>query len=273
MDITYLLFNTIIYGTLALMFSVFFSSGKIMNFALGNYLIGCCYLLYAFITYGFSWATGAILVGFVAFYVLIHWVLLHFFPHDKQRDLVGLVLTLGASMVLENAINYLYGPSSISLSLPHLPLRLLGVIFLFIVGGSFYFFKKSLGGKMLNAISENSGLVRGLGIQTTLFLQGVFMILLVLLFGIAFLLLTETSLRASDGLFYMIKALGIMVLVGTARKEYLFVGALLYVLVEYLLFIVGGFPISYKETLILVVILGVLLFKSEGLFTGRERRV
>jgi branched-subunit amino acid ABC-type transport system permease component len=126
---------------------------------------------------------------------------------------------------------------------------------------------------MLNAISENSGLVRGLGIQTTSFLQKVFAVLLVLLFGIAFILLTETSLRASDGLFYMIKALGVMILVGTARKEYLFLGALLYVVVEYLLFIVGGLPISYKETLILVVILGVLLFKPEGLFSGRKRTV
>jgi branched-subunit amino acid ABC-type transport system permease component len=96
---------------------------------------------------------------------------------------------------------------------------------------------------------------------------------LVLLFGIAFILLTETSLRASDGLFYMIKALGVMILVGTARKEYLFLGALLYVAVEYLLFIVGGLPISYKETLILVVILGVLLFKPEGLFTGKARKI
>jgi branched-subunit amino acid ABC-type transport system permease component len=71
----------------------------------------------------------------------------------------------------------------------------------------------------------------------------------------------------------MIKALGIMVLVGTVRKERMFAGALLYVLVEYLLFIERGLPISYKETLILVVILGVLLFKPEGLFTCRKRTV
>jgi branched-chain amino acid transport system permease protein len=273
MDFTYLLLNTIIYGTLALVFSVFFSGGKIMNFALGNYMIVCSYLIYAFITYGCSRTTIVVLLAFVIFYMSIHWVLLHFFPNDKQRDLVGLVITLGASIVLENAMNYLYGPSSISLVFYQLPLWVFGLIFLLLFGGSFYFFKKSLGGKMLNAISENSGLMRGLGIQTTKFLQGIFAGMLVLLFALAFLLLTETSLRASDGLFYMIKALGIMILVGTARKEYLFLGAILYVLVEYLLFIVGGLPISYKETLILVVILGVLLFKPEGLFARKERKI
>ncbi|MDR0369441.1 MAG: hypothetical protein LBH96_02675, partial [Candidatus Peribacteria bacterium] len=80
-------------------------------------------------------------------------------------------------------------------------------------------------------------------------------------------------LRASDGLFYMIKAMGIMILVGTARRERIFAGALLYVLVEYLLFIVWGLPISYKETFILLVILGVLLFKPEGLFNRKKRNV
>lgn len=120
---------------------------------------------------------------------------------------------------------------------------------------------------MLNAINENSGLVRGFGISTTSFLQKVFASLLVLLFVLAFILLNETSLRASDGVFYMIKALGIMILVGTAKKERMFAGALVYVLVEYGLFILAGLPISYKETLVLVVILGVLLFKPEGLFS------
>jgi branched-subunit amino acid ABC-type transport system permease component len=98
-------------------------------------------------------------------------------------------------------------------------------------------------------------------------LQGVFSVSLVVLLGLAFLLLTETSLRASDGLFYMIKALGIMILVGTAKRERMFAGALLYVFIEYVLFIIRGLPISYKETLILFVILGVLLFRPEGLFS------
>jgi branched-subunit amino acid ABC-type transport system permease component len=71
----------------------------------------------------------------------------------------------------------------------------------------------------------------------------------------------------------MIKAMGIMILVGTARRERIFAGALLYVLVEYLLFIVWGLPISYKETFILLVILGVLLFKPEGLFNRKKRNV
>jgi len=53
----------------------------------------------------------------------------------------------------------------------------------------------------------------------------------------SFLILNETNLRASDGLFYLIKGIGIMILVGVAKKEYMYLGALLYVFIEYLLFI------------------------------------
>jgi branched-chain amino acid transport system permease protein len=273
MDISYLLFNTIIYGSLAFFFSIFSASGKIMNFALGNYLIVAAYILYSFFVYGFSRTTFFVLVAFVIVYTFIHWIILHYFPNDKQRDLVGLVMTLGLSVVLENAMNYVYGPNSIFLSGFSIPVWIIGLLFFCCCFACWYLFRKSVAGKILNAISENSKLVLSLGISTTSFLQKVFTVILGVLFLISFLLLTETSLRASDGLFYMIKAMGIMILVGTARRERIFAGALLYVLVEYLLFIVWGLPISYKETFILLVILGVLLFKPEGLFNRKKRNV
>ncbi|MDR3169592.1 MAG: hypothetical protein LBU27_07815 [Candidatus Peribacteria bacterium] len=108
MDFNYLLLNTILYGGLALAFSVFFSSGKIMNFALGNYLIICAYILYAFLTHGFNRLTVIVLIAFILLYRFVHWLLLRYFPNDKQRDLVGLVFTLGLAVVLENAMHYLY---------------------------------------------------------------------------------------------------------------------------------------------------------------------
>jgi branched-subunit amino acid ABC-type transport system permease component len=64
-----------------------------------------------------------------------------------------------------------------------------------------------------------------------------------------------------------------MLLVGIAKKEWMYIGALLYVVVEYLLFIQWGFPMEYKETLILLVILLVLIFKPEGLFMIRKRKI
>lgn len=79
-----------------------------MNFALGNYLIVGAYILYSFFTHGFSRLTVGVLVAFICIYQLLHRLLLRYFPNDKQRELAGLGITLGLSVVLENAMNYLY---------------------------------------------------------------------------------------------------------------------------------------------------------------------
>ncbi|MEI7477610.1 MAG: hypothetical protein WCJ81_03700 [bacterium] len=52
-------------------------------------------------------------------------------------------------------------------------------------------------------------------------------------------------------------------MVGVDKKQYMYLGALIYVILEYLLFIRLGFPIGFKETLILFMILAILLIKPE----------
>gem|GEM_PF-4583746 len=53
----------------------------------------------------------------------------------------------------------------------------------------------------------------------------------------------------------------------------MFFGALAYVLIEYLLFITRGLPIAYKESLVLVIILFVLMLKPEGIFSLSKRKL
>ncbi len=54
-----------------------------------------------------------------------------------------------------------------------------------------------------------------------------------------------------------------MIMIGLEKKEYIYLGALVYVALEYIIFIGLGMPIQYKETLILVIILAILLIKPE----------
>ena len=180
---------------------------------------------------------------------------------------------MGANIMVENAISYIYGSNSVSLNILHFPRYTLLIIFLAILGVSYYFFKYTLHGITLNAISENSKIIKSLGIKSNILLQIFFGILFVLLVCVSFIILNETGLRSTDGIFYIVKWIWIMILVGLGKKEYILLGALLYVLVEYLLFIQLWLPISYKETMILFVIVLVLLFKPEGLFTLRKRSV
>lgn len=272
-DLGYILLNTIVYGSVAMVIAWFFWFGKILNFSLGAYMMMGGYILYRFITYGFSLLNIIILTIFIGSFLLINRGLLKYFPNDKKRDHVWLVITLGASIVLENLTSYVYWPNSVSLSIMHMPVYGLVIIFLILIWFFFYLYKYSFLGITLNAISEDSKLVRGLGVNTSKILQITFFCLLLLLLACSFLLLNESNLRAGDGIFYMIKWIWIMILVWIAKKEYMFFGALLYVLIEYLLFIQRWLPISYKETLILIIILFVLLFKPEWLFSLRKRKI
>ena len=264
MDLGYILLNTIVYGTVAMVIAWFFGFGKILNFSLGAYMRMGGYVLYRFITYGFS---------AVNFIMLINRWLLKYFPNDKKRDHVGLVITLWVSIIVENLTSYIYWSNSVNLSIMHMPIYGLVIIYLVLIWFFFYLYKYSILGITLNAISEDSKLVRGLGVNTSKILQITFFCLLILLLACSFLLLNESNLRAGDGIFYMIKGIWIMILVWIAKKEYMFFGALLYVLIEYLLFIQRWLPIAYKETLILIIILFVLLFKPEWIFSLRKRKI
>lgn len=273
MDLHYILFNTIVYGSIATTLAAFFAFGKFLNLGIWWFLVLGGYGIHAFVNHGFSQDVVLALGIFVVGYFMINWLLLHYFPHAKQRDHVGIVLTLGVSIVLENMIGYIFGPNSVSLSLVSLPTWGLGVVFFILLMGFWYVFSNTMLGIILKGMFEHSNVIKWLGVPTMKILQLLFGFFLLLLLANSFLILNETNLRASDGLFYLIKGIGIMILVGVAKKEYMYLGALLYVLVEYLLFIQFWLPISYKETLIIAVIVLVLLAKPEGLFSLTKRRV
>ena len=273
MDLSYILLNTIVYGSLAMVIAWFSWFGKILNFSLGAYMIMGWYIIHRIINYWINIENIIMIIIFFGSFLLINRWLLKYFENDKKRDHVWLVLTLWLSIVLENIIGYIYWPTSISLELWQIPTYWFIIIFIILSLFFFYIYRHTIIWTILNAISENSKLVRGLWIRTNKTLQIVFILLLFLLLWAVVLILNESSIRASDGIFYIIKWIGIMILVGISKKEYMFLGALLYVLIEYLLFIKIWFPIAYKETLILLIILAVLLFKPEWLFTLKWRKI
>lgn len=273
MDIQYILLNTVVYWIVALVIANFFSFGKMLNMSVGWFMVMWWYILYNFIVHGISIQTVMMLIWCVVLFVLINWAIFKFFPHDKQKDHVGIIATLWINIILENFTNYVYGPNSINLHIMHFNRRILLLLFIVLFGVFYYFFKHTLLGSILRGIEENSKTIKSLGIKANTILQWLFLGMFMLLLVIAFIILNEANLRASDGMFYLIKGIWIMILVGISKKEYMLFGALLYVVMEYLLFIPIGLPISYKETLILIVILSVLLFRPQGLFSFTNRKI
>ena len=273
MDIGYILFNTIIYGIVALLLASFFSFSKVLNLSIWGFMVMLGYILYNFINYGVTLTNVGVTIVLVGLFFLINRGLLKYFPNDRQRDNVGLILTLWINIILENAVSYIYWPSPVSLNIIDFKRYILLIIFIFLVSFSYYFFKHTLYGITLKWISENSKIIKSLGINSTRLLQYFFGCWLVLFLRNAFMILNKTNLKWTDGLFYIIKWIWIMILVGLGKKEYMFFWALIYVAVEYLLFIQLWLPISYKETLILIMIVIILMFKPEWLFTFKRRKI
>lgn len=273
MDIGYILLNSIIYGCSALILSVFFSYGKILNFSFGSTLMMSGYILFFILK---KWLNFTNLFMFLILLLSFFWInyLLFFcFNNDKQRELAWLIITLAVSLFLENLTNYIYGTTWISLHIQTFSLWMLLIIFTILLVMCFFFFKKTLWGKIFQAISENGILISAFWIKRFKIIQFFFIFLFFLLIGMSGLLLYHSSIKMQDGLFFIIKGMGIMIFVGLEKKEYLFLGALLYVLLEYFLFINIGIPIIYKESLILIFIVFILLFKPEGLFSFKKRSI
>jgi branched-subunit amino acid ABC-type transport system permease component len=86
----------------------------------------------------------------------------------------------------------------------------------------YYLFGMSYLGKVYKGIYENSQTVRSLGVRVDRLLYVLFAILFVLLGVAAWLVLAESNMRSSDAIFYLIKGIGVMILVGIAHKQYVF---------------------------------------------------
>ncbi len=270
-ELHYILLNTFLYGSVALLIASFFAYSKVLNFSLGAYLTFAVYVIWEAIQHGFSLTFWLMLIVFFVSLLLVHWLLVSLFPNEKQREQAWLVITLGLSILIENMIGWVFGPLAISVSGFSFSWWQLLLILLLGSGGLWYRYQKTLVGKLGTAITENEYLIRGMGVSVRKFSLLMWLALCGLLFLVAWVLLNESSLKAGDGFFYMIKGLGIMILAGIEKKEYLYLTALLYVIVEYLLFVQWGLPLSYKETLILIVILLVLLLRPQGLFSRKKR--
>lgn len=253
------------------MLSLFLSYSKVLNFSLGAYLTLAAYLIWEFVEYGWSFRFWGMSWVFFATLFLIHWSLQTYFPHQKKREKVWLIITLALSVLIESIIGLAFGPITINISIFSLAWwQILSMLF-FATLALYYFYQYSIVGKQGIAISENEYVARGVGISHRKHSLMSCLFISVLMFIVAGILISHSSLKVWDGFFYIVKGLGIMILAGVAKKEYIYLAAFLYVSLEYLCFVLIWLPLTYKEPLILILILLLLLFKPEGLFSRTKR--
>lgn len=272
MDFGYILLNTVIYGSCALIISEFFSYSKFLHFAVWSYIMVAGYILIFLRKFWLNITNIIMILALIFFFFGVNYLLLKVFPNAKKREQAWLIITLWVSILLENLWNYFYWASAVYTQysgISNVSLIIL-LIWLFVV--SFYFHKFSYIGKEFKAISEWWKIVHWLWINADYHIQMHSIFLFIIMLLIAYLIINTGSIRMQDGFYYMLKWIWIMMLVGLSRKEWLLLWALIYVLIEYFLFVKLWLPVMYKESLILLIIIFCLLYKPEWLFNWKNFR-
>jgi branched-subunit amino acid ABC-type transport system permease component len=270
---TYILYNTLIYGSIAFIIASYYAYAKFLNATIWSYMIIWSYVTITMIKYGFSWASLWIIAGMIAFYFIVNLIVIKSFSNEKQRDLFGLIFTLWGALIIENMVNILYWPNAISVELRTRTSWWLAITLAVISIVTTYIFHISYNGKIWQAIYAQASSVRSLWVRIDRMLTILMSALLPCMVLIGVIVANEWAIKPSDNLFYLIKWIGIMIMVWVEKKQYVYLWALIYVIIEYILFIKIGLPIGFKETLILCMILLILLIKPEGLFSLRSRKM
>lgn len=271
--LTYILFNTLIYGSIAFIIASYYAYAKFLNATLGSYMILGTYTAIYMMKYGFSWTSMIIILWLIATYFIINIIVTRSFSNEKQRDLFGLIFTLWGSLLIENIINLIYGPNATSISLRTRTPIWLWVILVLTNLIITYVFHMSYNGKIWQGITTQASSIRSLGININRMMTIMMSVFLPILITIGMIIANEWALKPSDNMFYLIKWIGIMIMVWVEKKQYIYLWALIYVTIEYVLFITRWLPIGFKETLILILILGILLIKPEWLFSLNSRKI
>ena len=124
--------------------------------------------------------------------------------------------------MIANVLQFFFGSGGIYLPVWHISAWILLTIFVLVAGMIYYVFEKTHYSIVFKGLFEKAAVIQSLGIPSGRYRHILYIFWFVALFGVAALILHTSGLKAVDGLFYILKGLAIMILVGIANKKYIF---------------------------------------------------
>lgn len=271
-----------IYALVAIGFTLVYRASDIFNFAQGEYvMLGGMISGVLMTTGGFSLVVSSAVAIVVTIIIGLASYLLAIRPARSAAPVQILIITIGISVLLRGVTSATLGkdfvriPNFISPEVFNFGgvviqsqaiLVVLGTAFMAI--GLWLFLTMSVLGKGVTAVSANSMAARLVGINPAL--------IIALCFGISALigvvgglLATPITMMSYDaGTMLSIKGFAAAMLGGMSSAAGPLVGGILIGLIE--AFGAGYVSSTYKDALALVVLLGVLAFRPQGLFGSRS---
>ena len=288
-----LLVNSLIAGSIYALasagLSLTYGLLRILNFAHGHLMMVGVYFFY-FANVQSEWGIVGSSFITVGFSIVLAMLCLRIFilPFFRFSFILTLVTTIALSSILEAVISMVFGVNVKSLS-PGVaaksiefygvyitPIQILIIVSaLVLLSILAYVIHSTSIGRKVRALSQHEYAAESLGISSSKTSYLVFMAATVLAAYAGILVGYETNMQPTMGTAYTIKAFAAMILGGLGNIWGTVAGAYILGLVENLSIGLdfGGFsiPAGYKDAFAFMIILLVLLFKPEGIFSRKRR--
>jgi branched-chain amino acid transport system permease protein len=262
---------------------------RILNFAHGHLMMVGVYFFYL-LSVQMGWNLPESALGTALFSVVLAFVTLKIFvlPFSKYSFILTLVTTLALSNILEALVSIFFGVNVKSLSpgtaaksieigsiyITPIQILIIASALILLSLAAFIIHSTSIG-RRIRALSEDSFAAQSLGVNQAKvsFMVYTFGVLFAAYAGI--LVGYETNMQPTMGTAYTIKAFAAMILGGLGNLWGTILGSYILGLVENLSIGLdfGDFsiPAGYKDAFSFMIILIVLLFRPQGLFSVKKR--
>ena len=263
---------------------------RILNFAHGHLMMVGAYVFYLFsVEQGWGFAPSALATAMVSVALAVIVLKVFVLPFSRFSFILTLITTLALSTILESLVSMIFGvnvksltPGTAANSFEIYGVYITPIQILIIVSAALLlsllgvFIHKTPWGRKVRALSQHAEAAEGLGVNVGLVSYLVFILGTLLAAYAGILVGYETNMQPTMGTTYTIKAFAAMILGGLGSIWGTIAGSYILGLVENLSIGLdfGGYsiPAGYKDAFAFAIILVVLLFKPEGLFSGKRRR-
>ncbi|MGD0915097.1 MAG: branched-chain amino acid ABC transporter permease [Thermodesulfobacteriota bacterium] len=276
-----------LYGLVALGFGLIMGVMKFVNIAHGSFIIIGGYVAYwLFTLLGIDpyLSIPAVMLVMFAMGLILYWLLfspLLKYPRAEMRLDKSLLITFGATWILDNTVTVLWTPDTRSIvtsytgstidilgaklgltGLAGIILAVLVAVVLHVLLTRTYF------GKHVRAATEDSGAASLSGVNV----QGTYLIscgIATALAGVAGVVIVSSySITPSGGLNWLLTAMVVIVLAGEENITYILPAGLILGLVQSIstLFVSP----AYQQPIALIIFILVLMFRPNGLFARRR---
>ena len=264
------------YVLMALGFTMIFGVLRIVNFAHGEfYMLGAFFVLTAIVKFQVSYFLAVViavlsigLLGFLAEEVI--------FRKFRDKELEGMIVALGLSILMQNLGLVAWGPYDLSIppvfsgvlkigSMFYPVERLMVVLLSFLLMAGFYLFlKKTILGLAIQAIAQDTEIARVQGMRINRLYPLAFAIGTGLAAAAGAVIGPLFQLNPWMGIMPQVKAFIVVILGGIGSVPGAFLGGLILGVAES--FVSTYASKAMADMLGFIIVIGILLFRPSGLF-------